>query len=117
MARPRVYFERLYLDDGDYRYSEGQMEPGDSKCFVYFLQRGPGGPVKIGYSIALKKRIRALQTASAEKLELLCALEGDWATEAAFHLQFKGERLKGEWFKPEKVLAYLKRDFECSPTL
>jgi hypothetical protein len=116
MPRPLIYFPRIYLDDGDHRYADGQMAPGDVRCFVYFLQRGAGGPVKIGYSTNLKKRISKLQTGCAEKLDLLCALEGDRLQETSLHSQFQTERLHGEWFRPEKVLAYLVKEFGCDLT-
>jgi len=77
---------------------------------VYFIRaRCEGNPIKIGYSINPKARIKALQTASPVKLRLLKTIPGNRQIERALHRKFKKYRLRGEWFKGSKeLLQYIK---------
>lgn len=71
---------------------------------VYFVQRGEGGPVKIGTTRDVDSRLSALQTASSEPLILLGTMSGSRALEADLHRAFEPHRLHGEWFKPDLSL-------------
>lgn len=77
---------------------------------VYFIRRGDSGPVKIGFSANVRKRIRSLQTGSAEPLKLLAVAEGGEQTERFLHEQFARHRLEGEWFSPDASLLALIAD-------
>ncbi len=78
------------------RTDDGQV-PGH----VYLIQAGGrGGPVKIGYSANVSRRIRELQTANAAPLKLLAVLPGTFADEHAFHARFARYRAQAEWFSP-----------------
>lgn len=73
--------------------------------WVYFVQRGHGGAIKIGSADNVAARIRALQTGSDCQLTLLHeCLEAPGLTERALHTKFKHLRLAGEWFKGEPAL-------------
>ena len=48
-----------------------------SECFVYFIQSGKGGPVKIGTARCVKTRIAQLQTGNPVGLILLLTLQGN----------------------------------------
>lgn len=76
---------------------------------VYFVQAGSStGPIKIGYSINLKKRLDDLQTANHEQLTLLGVIPGcGLVDETKIHQQFSPLNIHGEWFYPAKPL----RDF------
>ncbi|MGK3989282.1 YozE family protein [Sorangium sp. So ce136] len=75
---------------------------------VYFIQAGPSGPIKIGYSGGpVERRLAALQTGHPETLCVLATMDGDRFTEAELHRRFHGYRLSGEWFKPEPDLMDL----------
>lgn len=68
---------------------------------VYFIQRGDGGPIKIGRTAYLDKRIAALQIGCAEKLTLLAQIPATQShTERAIHKRFRPHRQEGEWFSP-----------------
>lgn len=77
---------------------------------VYFIRRGESGPVKIGFSANVRKRVRSLQTGSAEPLKLLAVAEGGEQTERFLHEQFARHRLEGEWFSPDASLLGLISD-------
>lgn len=76
-------------------------KPADEELegFVYFIQGECGGPIKIGYTTDLKKRITSLQTGYPDKLELLLAFPGNPGLEKTIHKMFDPYRLNGEWFR------------------
>lgn len=65
---------------------------------VYFIQNTDTLKVKIGTSSNLDARLRALQSASGSKLQVLAAIRGGEPLEKAFHLRFASHRAQGEWF-------------------
>jgi hypothetical protein len=68
---------------------------------VYFLQSARGGPVKIGFSADVSKRIRQLQGMYGVTLTLLAAIEGDREREREMHDRFAHLRIEGtEQFRP-----------------
>lgn len=66
---------------------------------VYFI--GPrAGPVKIGFTTDLPRRLKRLQSGSPVKLEVLAsATEQEMVQERIYHFQFASQRLHGEWFE------------------
>lgn len=82
------------------KYVPDYVRPGEREGHVYFVQsRGPGGPVKIGWSQDVERRIAELQTANAHKLVLLGRVKGTMEREAALHAQFAHLRMEAEWFR------------------
>lgn len=73
---------------------------------IYLLQAGPGGPIKIGHTNDLPRRIALLQTGCADTLQLLGAYEGNPGDERVIHRTLAAHRIRGEWFRPDaEVLA------------
>ena len=82
-------------------------DEGVAKC--YFIG-GEEGPVKIGYSIDAKSRLRAIQLYSPIKLQILALASGGIARESAYHFQFREARLHGEWFeRTPEIIAEIER--------
>lgn len=76
--------------------------------WVYFIQAGEAGPIKIGRSRDdPRQRLSALQTAHYETLRLLGVLQSDPEGEARLHEQFANLRIRGEWFRPGPGLLTL----------
>lgn len=76
--------------------------------FVYFIQAGNGGDIKIGFSVSPGRRLAALQTGSAMHLSLLGVVAGPQSFELAVHTKFRAHRVKGEWFRPAPdILAFI----------
>ena len=75
-----------------------------SSRFVYFVQSGEGGPVKVGIATCLKKRISMLQVGNPQPLRFLLAFEVTSSEvtandiEAMFHRELRPVRIRGEWF-------------------
>lgn len=77
---------------------------------VYFIGVGKDGPIKVGIAANPKSRLASLQTAHHEKLTLLAVTIGGRQQEAAYHAQFAGYRLSGEWFaRHPDILAEIAR--------
>lgn len=68
--------------------------------FVYFIQRGARGDIKIGYSANPGRRLAALQTGCPEALQLIATLPGSTRTEHELHRRFASLHVNGEWFRP-----------------
>jgi hypothetical protein len=68
--------------------------------FVYFAKPvGREGPIKIGVSFDVERRVASLSAQSPVPIELLGKIEGDADLERQFHREFAADRCHGEWFK------------------
>lgn len=77
---------------------------------VYCIQRGEGGPVKIGWAQRLAQRVVFLRRDSPEPIIIRAAVPGGRALEAWFHRRHEGRHFHGEWFNdPEVVVADVRR--------
>jgi DNA-binding transcriptional regulator YdaS (Cro superfamily) len=65
---------------------------------VYFVRAGDG-PVKIGWAVSPKSRLKQLQTAHPESLSILRVVDGDTRAEKWFQRRFAAQRIRGEWYK------------------
>lgn len=75
---------------------------------VYFIQGESGGPVKIGYTTDIKRRLKELQSGSIDILQILLVVPGNKVYEQYLHSKFENYRLKGEWYKPDpKIFEYM----------
>ena len=75
--------------------------------WVYFIQRGTNGGIKIGSSDSPTERLADLQTASDEPLNLLLTVEGGAPLESALHIICELDRKRGEWFHPTPFVLSL----------
>lgn len=71
-----------------------------AESFVYFIQAGHDGPIKIGISTNVPARLASLQTSVPYKLRLLVTIPGDVCIERQLHREHALDRLEGEWFRP-----------------
>ena len=79
---------------------------------VYFIQQGRSGPIKIGRSVDVLARLRALQTGCHEELRILgVSLLGGAPLERRLHRMFAADRLSGEWFRPSQLMYEVIADF------
>jgi len=94
-----------HLVEGDAISFAWRSPPRRSKQgHVYFIQAGDRGPIKIGWSCEIGRRLGELQTANAARLVLLGYVPGTLATERAWHVRFADVRLEAEWFRPTQGL-------------
>lgn len=74
--------------------------------YIYFAQMDHIGPIKIGYTKNVKKRLASLQTGSPYKLSILCIMPGTESFENIIHVGLDEIRLEGEWFLPHPFLLH-----------
>ncbi len=75
--------------------------------FVYFIQSGPGGPIKIGFASNPLARLAELQVGNPHPLAMLLLIRGTRRDEYLTAYNFAG-RIRGEWFHPsQEILAYI----------
>lgn len=84
-----------------------------SDLFIYFIQAGANGAIKIGRTDDVYARLDTLQTANAEELRLLLFIDGDRALETTFHAHFVKDHIRGEWFRPSPELLQFVRDLDA----
>lgn len=76
--------------------------------FVYFIQAGEGGPIKIGVASKWETRFSKLRADNHEEVRLVGFLDGDKQIEAGLHDRFAPDHIRGEWFRPSPaLLAYI----------
>lgn len=81
-----------------------------SPGLVYFIAPMVGGPVKIGFSLAIEQRLPALQAYCPLELDLIGCAPGARDLESHYHALFSNERLHGEWFTPtDRLLGECQR--------
>lgn len=85
----------------------------ESTTWLYAIQAGEGGPVKIGTTVNPPQRLKTLQTANPERLRPLALWRGSLDDERALHETYADLRIAGEWFRPDPelldVLSWLDR--------
>jgi len=82
--------------------------------YVYFIQQGHGGSIKIGVSDDPDYRCKQMQTATARPLRVIARLPCQSRAQAfdlerELHTKFSHLRMGGEWFK-RRILKELKVD-------
>ncbi len=83
---------------------------------IYFIQRGEGGPIKIGYTGSDPRLRRStLQYMAPEPLAILAVVEGDEGHEAAIHALLAQHRIRGEWFEPHEMVFALMQQEKIEP--
>ena len=71
---------------------------------LYFVRMGDEGPIKIGRSKDVSKRIKGLQVGSPMWVEKLAVLPGEGPHERVWHKAFADHKMRGEWFEPDASL-------------
>lgn len=68
--------------------------------FLYLMQIGENGPVKIGVAVDVEARRKTLSTASPWPIRVVYALPNMAHREREMHQRLRHHRLNGEWFEP-----------------
>jgi hypothetical protein len=91
--------------------TETTVSRASERSWVYFIESGEGGPIKIGYGKNVDYRISNLQMGNPVQLRLLGkALADDaLAVEELLHDRFREYRIRGEWYRPVPELVELAR--------
>lgn len=81
--------------------------PAPPEGGVYFAQRGPNGPIKIGYSDDPARRLAEIRPLMPEPLTVLAVMRVERHVERLLHRNFASARIRGEWFKPSASILLL----------
>lgn len=90
---------------GIHRFAKRYFNEAHDLNLVYFIQADIGGPIKIGVSANIDKRIAQLQLSCPFTLRLLLLVQGGYSVELKLHKLFHTSRLHGEWFEPSESLV------------
>ncbi|MDD2468550.1 MAG: GIY-YIG nuclease family protein [Desulfobulbus sp.] len=77
--------------------------------FIYFMQNGEKGPIKIGITFDVQRRLAQAQTFNYQPITLLGEIPGDQRLETALLNRFSSYHLSGEWFAFNDELYNLAR--------
>ena len=69
-------------------------------AFIYCVQQGDSGLIKIGRARNPESRLKSMQTGNAETLHLRAAAWLPGEMEWVIHRELKPWRYRGEWFQP-----------------
>ena len=73
---------------------------------IYFIRDGDA--VKIGFAADPKNRLRSLRTGNSRKIFILGVMDGGLNEEAALHLRFGSDRIRGEWFRlSHEIISFI----------
>ena len=75
-----------------------------ARRWVYFIQAGDAGAIKIGISRDVERRRGELQRMEREPLHVRATIEGTVRDERDLHARFAAHRIHGEWFTPAPEL-------------
>lgn len=87
---------------------------------VYFIQAGKDGPIKIGTTTNLSKRVRAIAQGGPDVITVLASIPGGRSLEARLHRALHESRRRLEWFHPTpevRALAILAASRGIDPVL
>lgn len=91
-----------------------RMDRGESLGWVYVIEAGENGNIKIGWAKNPALRMKQLQTGSHAELDLVGVIPGTRFLEADIHRRLAECRLVGEWFLRDEALPRVEpliRDF------
>lgn len=102
--------EQMELDfpDEEWRRRARSSDPivfYTEQVWIYFIQAGDGGPIKIGRATNVLDRMSSMQSDNHERLKLIGVTEGRRSRERELHARFRHLRMHGEWFRPEDDLV------------
>lgn len=89
------------------RYYAGRPGYRREGGYVYLIQEGEDGPVKIGWAKNPATRLEDFQTGNSRELRIVASFPGGINDERELHKRFAAHRLRGEWFEPVPALFSL----------
>jgi len=91
------YFKEFYnkqSNEGDKHNTKNT-----TKGYVYLIHNKEKNILKIGFSKNPKARLKQLQIATSEELELLTYKDGTYDDEKSYHEKYVDKNIRGEWFE------------------
>jgi hypothetical protein len=109
LAAAHSLLSREWGNENDLRILEEARKRSAVGSVVYFVQESVSNAIKIGTSVNLDRRIRALKSYfPMGSLTVLATVPGGHGVESWMHSKFKDARIRGEWFRPaSELLTYV----------
>jgi len=79
------------------------------KQFLYFIQNGEKGPIKIGFTFDVQRRLAQARTFNYQPITLLGYIPGNQSLETALLKRFSPYKIMGEWFAFNNELYNISR--------
>lgn len=79
----------------------------DPRGWLYFIQQGDDGPIKIGHARSPRRRLGELQPGSSDDLHIVAACEDGAGLESEVHAALRDHWIRGEWYDADAVLTFL----------
>jgi len=80
--------------------AKDKSKPPTKTQYLYLMQSGINGPVKVGVAVDVEARRRQLQTGNPFHISVLSVIPNASHREFELHDLFGHFRLEGEWFEP-----------------
>lgn len=93
---------------------EGPYEEEEQATYLYLIRKGGTDHYKIGISTNPDGRLKSLQSANPDKLDLVayCVHDNAYEVEQSIHEILSDKRLNCEWFELEsEMIVYLLREY------
>lgn len=104
LARARLAAEAL-VDE--------HLRTSPSCTWLYFIQAGEGGPVKIGISETPVRRMANMQVGNHERLRLIAVARVPIDAESDLHARLVKHHVHGEWFRPAPAVLEIAQSYEA----
>lgn len=96
------------------QWAEAVIKPAVDECtYIYCIQSGDGGPIKIGKADDVEARLAGLQVGNPARLRLMAAVRAPAQLEKQLHAYLDEHRIGGEWFRPEGEVLEIVRLAHC----
>lgn len=79
----------------------------DGDTWIYFIQQKTGGPINVGSTRNVKRRLYDLQSACPEELRLMACVRARPSLESDLSAMLDGERIRGRWFEETQLTQNL----------
>lgn len=90
------------------RFADHLLTKPMKAAYVYFIQEGDDGPIKIGIAFDPFQRLGNMQVGNSRPLKLLHCLSDHGATEGRIQGIFEDSHLRGEWYNPtDDLLTFI----------
>jgi hypothetical protein len=77
------------------------MSAYQDNVFIYFIQAGDDGPIKIGSAKSPGERLATHQTSNHEELRIVATIPASSRNlERSIHASFAKHHIRGEWYHP-----------------
>lgn len=107
---------RKHGDVQEHRPLPGKASPlPSSQAHLYLIQGVDGGPVKIGRSSDVVKRLLAVRAVEKRPLRLVSVIPNRGPLEPEVHARFIRHQRRGEWFDPAPEIFEWFRGAERAP--